>query len=107
MKKAIIVFASIMSIIAFLIICTSLYFNYKIVKHPFNEKNANINITINDGDTINGIIDSLDREGKLNSGLLMKLYIKGKSISFKNITPGNISFKSDISLQAFGQTWRK
>lgn len=101
MKKAIIVFVSVMSIIAFLIIGTCLYFNFKIVKHPFKEKNATINITINDGDTINGIIDRLDSQGKLNNGLLVKLYIKGKSFNSKGMEPGSINFKSDIDLQSF------
>lgn len=101
MKKVMIALLSVAVVICVLIFGFQAYIQAKIVKHPFKQKNTQIEITVNKGDSVNKVINNLHSEGKLNSKDLLKFYIKVKNLSPKNIKPGTTTISSDITLSQF------
>lgn len=99
MKKVlsvVIVTFGILAFITFMIYKDAL----KIIKHPFIGSADKIEVKVNNGDSLNSVIDSLSSEKKIGNSFLIKWYIKNKNLS-SNIKPGNYSFSKDTTIESF------
>ena len=56
-----------------------------------------VNITIEKGETVDSIINSLESSGVIDSALFAKLYVKAKGIA-SNLQAGEYTFENTISL---------
>lgn len=70
------------------------------IRHPFINSNNNIEVNVNNGDSLNSVIQSLSSEKKIGNSFLIKWYIKSKKLSF-NIKPGTYSFSDNTSIEDF------
>lgn len=91
-KKIIKIVAKVWIVLMCMVIgCRGYYIS--IVKKPFKNINGTEKITINRGDTVKSLINKLNKEGKIKSSLLIRLYIK--------FNPADISIKkSEINISA-------
>lgn len=98
LKKLIKTVATVWIIVMVLIIGTRGYYN-SVVKKPLKNVNeAKLKITIKRGDTLSGVINRLNSEGKLNNSLLIRLYIKMNKIQF-SLNQGDVEINKDDSLE--------
>jgi UPF0755 protein len=72
----------------------------KTIKHPFIQSSNNIEVKVNSGDNLNGVIERLSADKKIGNSLLIKWYIKSKKLS-SNIKPGTYSFSDNTSIEDF------
>ena len=77
-----------------------------IIKRPFNAKGDSVEVEVKNGDSLNGLIDSLYSENKIGNSYLIKWYIKKHKLS-TNIKPGTYSLPKDISLDKFVESLNK
>lgn len=72
----------------------------KTIRHPFINNPNNIEVKVNSGDSLNGVIDRLSSEKKIGNSYLIKWYIKTKGLS-SNIKPGTYSFSDNTNIEDF------
>jgi UPF0755 protein len=99
MKKVIIfciIIISIGSIIGFKIYSDAM----GIIKHPFVIESDSIELKVNNGDTLTGVINTLYEDKKIGNSYLIKWYIKNQKLN-TNIKPGTYTFAKDVTLVKF------
>lgn len=99
MKKKIIISFVIIFIFAF--IGFKIYSDaVKIIKQPFMGNSGTITIEVNNGDSLNKVINSLYSEDKIANSYLVKWYIKKQKLN-TNIKPGKYTVNQTVSLESF------
>lgn len=99
MKKIIIVLFTI--IIIFTATGFKIYSDaLKVIKNPFAGNTGNINVSVNNGDSLNGVLSTLYKENKIGNAFLVKWYIKNHRLS-TNIKPGDYIVEPNMSLENF------
>jgi UPF0755 protein len=81
-----------------LIIGSMLYLKVSISRHPLKTQNNKVQFTITSGETLNTVIDKLNKQNSIRNVYFIKLYIQKNSIS-QNVKPGQYSFSSNVSLE--------
>ncbi|MCM8710466.1 endolytic transglycosylase MltG [Clostridium sp. SYSU_GA19001] len=72
----------------------------KIIRHPFADSTEPVRIKVNNGDSLNGLINKLYSEKKIGNSYLIKWYIKKQNLD-TNIKPGSYVINKDVSLNDF------
>jgi UPF0755 protein len=72
----------------------------KTIIHPFLTKDKSLKLTVEQGDTLNGLINSLSNKNVIGNSYIIKWYIKNQGINTA-IKPGTYDFDSGINLKQF------
>lgn len=100
MKKNII--AAIILCIVIIAVPMALYSYYciQVIKHPFTLKNDKVSVVVKQGESLYSVIDDLGRNGIVHNALLMKYYVKQRSMN-NTIKPGKYSLEADATINDF------
>ncbi|WP_264847854.1 endolytic transglycosylase MltG, partial [Clostridium omnivorum] len=69
-------------------------------KHPFTTKSERIEFKVKSGDTLNGVIASLEEQKLLKNQYIVKWYIKRLNLNTK-IKPGSYDLSNKITISEF------
>lgn len=72
----------------------------KVIKYPFSQNKGDITVTVDEGDSLSKVINTLNKEKKIGNSYLIKWYIKKQNLS-TNIKPGAYTVSKDMSTEAF------
>lgn len=87
------------SFLILLVMIVGIYFYYKsVVNHPFRDKGKEIEIIVNNGDSLYKVLNSLDNKKEIKNLILIKTYIKRNNLN-TTIKPGNYQINSNVTLK--------
>lgn len=75
-----------------------LYLKISIARHPLKSQGNKVEFTVNNGETLNNVIDNLKKQNNIQSAYFVKAYIQKNSIK-QEVKPGKYSFSKSISLE--------
>lgn len=99
-KRVIIIFGFIVILTLGAYIGVKSYYKSKVIDRPFNLSVDKVKLKINDGDTLNHVIEKFSSQNIIHSKYLMKYYFKYNN-GDTNIIPGTYYIKKDMSLRTF------
>ncbi|ERI90329.1 YceG family protein [Clostridiales bacterium oral taxon 876 str. F0540] len=99
MKKKLILLVIVLIVIS--IIGSKIYFDAaNVIKHPLISTGDNIEVKVNNGDSLNNVINNLSSDNKMGNMFLVKWYIKKHNLN-TNIKPGTYIIPKDVTIESF------
>lgn len=86
-----------MVLVIIIFISARQYYNHKVILHPFKAASGNVNVYVENGESLYGVIEKMAKSSQINSSFLMKFYIRNKKVN-TGIKIGKYVFPSGIKL---------
>ena len=99
-KRVIIIFICLFILALGTYIGVKSYYKSKVVDRPFSLTLDKVKLKVNEGDTLNHVIEKFSSQNIIHNKYLIKYYLKYNNIS-TNIIPGTYYIKKDMNLKAF------
>lgn len=78
----------------------SLYYRAEVIRHPLRPSEKKVQFTVNNGEKLNDVINTLNNKKIIKSKYFITQYINRNSIS-QSVKPGVYSFSENIPLEKF------